>query len=104
MFAEVLLRGMESINKESQKYLEVLKQRARESRIYKPCQAIGLDITDLLKDLEHKSLYMRLAKQYDNHALLQLAKQIAERKDVVNKGAYFMSALKLSKISRIREV
>ena len=47
---------------------------------------------------------MRLAKQYDNHALLQLAKQIAERKDVVNKGAYFMSALKLSKISRIREV
>ncbi|MEK9170449.1 MAG: hypothetical protein AAB674_02270 [Patescibacteria group bacterium] len=95
---------MENIKKESRDYLKLLQQRAKESRIYKPCQSTGLAIMDLLMDLEHKSLYMRLAKQYDNGELLQLAKDVSERKDVKSKGAYFMGALRKGNISKIKEV
>ena len=41
-------------------------------------------------DERHKALYIKLAKENDAERLLALAKDIAERKNVQNKGAYFM--------------
>lgn len=71
-------------------YIELLKQRAKESKIYTPHQMTGLLLADILEDAEHKSLYMRLAKNNDNDALMKLAKDVADRKSIKNKGAYFM--------------
>lgn len=87
------MRGLEKINKE---YLETLKARSKESRVYKPHQMTGLMLADLLEDPDHKSLYMRLAKIYDNEILLRIAKDLADRKNVQNRGAYFMKVLKSS--------
>ena len=75
------------------KYLETLQKRAKESRVYSFHQLVGLDIAKILEDEGHKSLYMRLAKTRNPGELLGLAKDIAERKNVSNKGAYFMSML-----------
>ena len=36
---------------------------------------------------------MKLAKSHDSDKLIKLAKDIAERKNVKNKGAYFMKLL-----------
>ena len=51
---------------------------------------MGLLIAEALGDEKHKSLYMRLAKKHDAGKLLQIAKDVAERDNVENKGAYFM--------------
>lgn len=75
-------------------YIELLKQRAKESRVYSPHQMTGLMLSEILHDKSHKSLYMRLAKKYDNDELLKLAKNIAEKTDIKNRGAYFMSIIK----------
>jgi len=91
---------VDNIKEMKEKYLESLKKRVKESHVYKPHQSVGLDLAEILKDFEYKALYMKLAKQYDNASLLQLAASIAERKDISNKGAYFMTALKMSKIPR----
>ena len=91
---------MDDIKKISKEYFKVLRKRSEESRVYKPYQSVGLTLTEILRDFKHKSLYMKLAKKYDNNSLLQLAKSIAERKDVRNKGAYFMSMLKLTEIPK----
>jgi len=68
---------MENLERTNQKYFDILKERFKESRVYKPHQLIGL----------------KLAKTYDNDELLRLAKNLAERKDIDNKGAYFMKLL-----------
>ncbi|HEY4496649.1 MAG TPA: hypothetical protein VI432_00685 [Candidatus Paceibacterota bacterium] len=83
-------------------YLELLKKRSKESRVYSPHQMVGLLIAEILGDEDHKSLYMRLAKNNNHDALIKLAKSVADRKNIKNKGAYFMrlwkSEIKNSKI------
>lgn len=79
---------MDSLDKG--KYIEALKDRAKKSRVSKPFQFIGLEIAVTLHDLEHKALYIKLSKEHDPQRLLALAKEVSERRDVKNRGAYFM--------------
>lgn len=85
---------MENLKKSSQNYLDLLNDRAKKSRVYKPYQMAGLALAEILEDPKHKSLYIKLAKLYDNEELLRLAKDISERKNIKNKGAYFMKIWK----------
>jgi len=71
-------------------YLDIIKERAKKSRVYRKHQSVGLALAEILEDREHKALYMRLAKQHPEDDLVPLAKRIAENKAVKNKGAYFM--------------
>ncbi len=75
-------------------YLETIKERAKKSRVYKKYQFTGLLIAQLLNDEKHKSLYIKLAKKHPGDHLLSIAKDIAERKNIENKGGYFMEVLK----------
>jgi hypothetical protein len=76
---------------ESGKYLAELKKRAKDSHVHREFQLIGLEIADILRDRAHKALYIKLAKQHPRpHDLLAIAKEVAEKKDVKRKGAYFM--------------
>jgi cytochrome oxidase assembly protein ShyY1 len=75
-------------------YLEKLRQRAKKSRVSRKFQLEGLEIAGILKDEKHKSLYIKLAKEMNPEKLRRLAKEIAENKNVKNKGAYFMALLK----------
>lgn len=81
---------MENIKNLTGQYLETLTERAKKSKVYKPYQLVGLAIAKLLADESHKSLYIGMAKKYNNDYLLQLAKSVAEKENVKNKGAYFM--------------
>ena len=74
-------------------YLKTLEARGAPLRVTKPYQWTGLEIAAILRDLKHRSLYIKLAKEHDPAQLLRLAKQIAERQTVQNKGAYFMTML-----------
>lgn len=85
--------SMKSVRDSGKQYLEALKSRARRSRTYTSYQALGLDIAAILNDWDHKTLYIKLAKDGDPHRLLEVAKSVAERKDIANKGAYFMRVL-----------
>ncbi len=76
------------------RYIKLLKKWGKESRVYKKHQLIGLRMTEILGDEKHKSLYIKLAKTGNSDKLLRLAKDVAERKNVKNKGAYFMWCLK----------
>lgn len=76
------------------KYLAELQRRAKESHVYRKYQLIGLEIAKTLSDEKHKALYIKLAKMHDPDGLMRLAKDVAERKEVKNKGAYFMTVLK----------
>ena len=71
-------------------YVEELKNRARQSRVYRKYQLVGLEAAKMLEDKEHTSLYIKLAKQGNAEQLLGLAKEISRNKKVKNKGAYFM--------------
>ena len=75
-------------------YLKELRRRGKESHVYRKYQLIGLEISQILHDEKHKALYIKLAKEDSGDRLLGLAKDIAERTNVKNKGAYFMSVLK----------
>ncbi len=81
------------MNFAGEKFLEKLKSRRKESHAYKRFQFMGLQLADLLGDKKHKALYIKLAKERDSENLLFLAKQVAERENIRNKGAYFMSCL-----------
>ena len=74
-------------------YLEELNKRSKESKVYSEHQMIGLIIAQSLDDESHKSLYIKLAKEYGPDKLLRLAKSVEERDNVKNKGAYFMKLL-----------
>ncbi|PIR86791.1 MAG: hypothetical protein COU11_03745 [Candidatus Harrisonbacteria bacterium CG10_big_fil_rev_8_21_14_0_10_49_15] len=74
-------------------YLEKLKKRGKDKRVTRSFQFIGLEIATTLRDLKHKALYIKLAKQHDPDKLLRLAKDVADRRDVQNPGAYFMRVL-----------
>lgn len=84
---------MENFKIDSKKYFELLKERSKKSRVYKSHQMTGLMLAEILNDPSHKSLYMRLAKTYDAQKLLILAKGLADRTNIQNKGAYFMRML-----------
>ncbi len=74
-------------------YLNELKKRAKESRVYKKHQLFGLEIAQILEDEKHKSLYIKLSKSHNPDELMRLARGVAEKKNIKNKGAYFMSCL-----------
>ena len=76
----------------SGEYLAALTERAKKSKVHKPYQLLGLTLSQLLEDEKHKSLYMGMAKKYNNDYLLSLAKRVAEKGGISNKGAYFMKA------------
>ncbi len=74
-------------------YLEKLKKRATKGRVYREYQDTGLMLAGILRDEKHKALYIKLAKNRDKQELLSIAKRVAEREDVKNKGAYFTRIL-----------
>ncbi|MCL4437627.1 hypothetical protein M1513_01125 [Patescibacteria group bacterium] len=74
-------------------YLETLKERQKKSRIYKDYQLIGLEIAQILEDQKHKALYIKLAKENNKSKIFDLAKEIAQKKGIKNKGAYFMKII-----------
>ena len=71
-------------------YIEELRRRKKESRVYKEYQLVGLLIAEVLEDEKHKSLYIKLAKENNPDKLLKLAKDVSQMKNIENKGAYFM--------------
>jgi len=92
---------MENLKDISGEYIKTLVKRAKESKVYKPFQSTGLALAEILNDQENKAIYMRLSKIYDNQDLIRKAKDVAERKSISNKGAYFMKMLKeIRKIER----
>jgi hypothetical protein len=79
---------------EKGRYLTKLKQRAKESRVSRRFQLDGLEIAKILGDEKHRSLYIKLAKEMDPDELRRLAKEVAENKNIKNRGAYFMTLLR----------
>ena len=77
-----------------ERYVAELKRRGKESHVYKKYQLLGLEISQILGDEKHKALYIKLAKEQDADTLMRLAKDVAERANIKNKGAYFMTTLK----------
>lgn len=75
-------------------YMKEIAERAKKNRVYRKYQSTGLALAEILEDAEHKALYIRLAKQHDEEKLLTMAKNVAEGKDIKNRGAYFMKLLK----------
>ncbi|MDP1718832.1 MAG: hypothetical protein Q8L24_00170 [bacterium] len=84
---------MNPIGNSQKAYLDELKRRSGESRAYQSYQLTGLEIANILEDQSHKSLYIKLAKTRGEAKMLELAKNVAEKKDIDNKGAYFMKIL-----------
>ena len=78
-------------------YLRELTERGRTSRVYREYQLIGLLVAEILNDEKHKSLYIKLAQKHGSQKMLQLAKDVADRKRIKNKGAYFMKMLEIEK-------
>lgn len=62
---------------------------------------VGLEITELLRDEKHKSLYIKLAKEHNSDELLRIAKDVNDRKNIENRGAYFMKVI--AKLPKIRK-
>ncbi|MDO8537226.1 MAG: hypothetical protein Q7R94_03190 [bacterium] len=85
---------MMNVMKLNSEYLKELGRRSKESHVYKNYQLIGLEIAKALHDEKHKSLYIKMAKEGDAHELLRLAKDVADRTGIANKGAYFMALTK----------
>ncbi len=79
---------------DAKNYLSGLKQRATKARVTKRFQLIGLEIAVALKDLPHKALYIKYAKELGEEKMLSLAKDIGERRDIKTPGAYFMKMVK----------
>jgi hypothetical protein len=76
-------------------YLKNLKQRGKDSHVYRKYQLLGLEISQILQDEKHKALYIKLAKERGGERMMQLAKEVAERRGIKNKGAYFMKVLSM---------
>jgi adenylate kinase len=84
---------MKSLGSSRDQYLEEFKKRRSQSKAYTNYQVLGLEIAEILNDSEHRSLYIKLAKDNNPNLLLQLAKSVAEKRHVKNRGAYFMKVL-----------
>ena len=78
-------------------YAKKLAQRAKDSHIYRDYQFTGLEIAKILNDPLHKALYIKLAKDMDGGFLLRIAKSIAPKKEIKNKGAYFMRIVQMER-------
>ena len=87
------LSGRIEIEMETEDFLETLRKRARQSKVYRSYQLTGLEISQLLEDEQHKALYIKLAKEGSADRLLALAKEVRDRKNVKKRGAYFMKLL-----------
>lgn len=74
-------------------YLLKIAERQKVSHIHREFQFIGLEVAALLNDLPHKALYIKLAKMHGKDTILRLAKDVALRTNIRNKGAYFMKVL-----------
>ena len=85
---------MKSLLSSGKDYLKKLQSRSKDSRIHYDYQFLGLEIATMLRDLKHKSLYIKMAKEHDGAELLAIAKSVATRADIENPGAYFMSVVK----------
>jgi len=81
-------------------YLETLRERKKKGHIFRAFQMSGLEIAGILHDEAHKSLYIRLAKTHNPDMLIKLARDVAERKNIQNYGAYFMRLLALKKAEK----
>lgn len=77
-------------------YLKTLLERKASSKVYKKHQLIGLELATILDDPGHKSFYIKLAKEKNSDELFRVAKDIAQRRNVKNKGAYFMRMIHLA--------
>ncbi len=85
---------MDAFKNVSGDYLKGLLGRRATSKVYSAHQMIGLELATILHDRFHTALYIKLAKTHpDRERLLTLAKDIASRQGVANKGAYFMRLL-----------
>ena len=84
---------MDSLKETSKDYFADLEKRSVKSKVHHSHQLIGLNLAEILHDQEHKSLYIKLAKNHNSDRLMQLAKTVAENHRVLNKGAYFMAVL-----------
>ena len=82
---------MKPLKESKQDYFEELKKRSKVSRVHRSYQLTGLNLAKILNDAKHKSLYIRLAKKGNAFELLRLAKTIAEKPHIKNRGAYFMT-------------
>ena len=83
--------GVDTFANLGKDYFKQLDSRGKKSRAYYSYQFVGLELAVILRDMPHKALYIKLAKEHDNcERLLALAKSVAERRGVNNKGAYFM--------------
>lgn len=76
-------------------YLLIVKERGKKSRVYRKHQLTGLMLAEILEDEKHKSLYIKLAKKHSENLLMTMARGVAERSSVKNRGAYFMRLLAL---------
>ncbi len=74
-------------------YIKKLKERGKDSHVYTKFQFIGLEIANILEDNAHKALYIKLCKDKNPETLLAIAKDVAQRKTIGNKGGYFMKVL-----------
>lgn len=74
-------------------YLQKLRERAKKSRVRTKHQFVGLQIGRDLDDSKHKALYMKLAKKGNPAKLQWLAADVANRRGIQKKGAYFMKVL-----------
>ncbi len=83
-------------------YLEELTRLGKESHVYRKYQLIGLEVSEILGDERHKALYIKLAKERGTDRILALAKDVATRGEVKNKGAYFMAILAQESTARVR--
>ena len=84
-------------------YLDEIKKRKKDSKVYKEFQLTGLELAEILGDESHKSLYIKLAKTNPRQRLMAVAKDVADRKNVKNMGAYFMKVWKESKVPKLRK-
>ncbi len=89
-----ILDGVEALGGSTGDYFKNLAKRGKESKAYSAHQLAGLELADILGDRAHTALYIKIAKQNpDHHRLMILAKDIAGKPSVQNKGAYFMRLL-----------
>ena len=79
---------MKDLREAPGEYLSNLRARSKNTRVTTSHQLMGLMIATTLRDLDHRALYIKLAKEGNPDYLLSLAKSIAEKPDIKNHGAY----------------
>lgn len=82
---------------QSGEYLKSIRERAENKRVGHKHQLIGLEVADILNDRDHKALYIKLVKEFGEQKIMALAKDVAGRNNIKNKGAYFMRMLHMKK-------